>query len=410
VTDETTPEAASLHAGYSGAIGEPLREERPLAGAQGSPGGQRKRRLVATAGVAVLVVVGSGFAGAAIALSVDGRGGPTQLEGLAGSRAGTRTIDVAAIAAEVDPAVVDITTQLGAGTGMIISPGGEVLTNNHVVNGATSITARIDGRGTVYRMEVMGVDPTADVALLQMVGASKLPTVHFGNSSQLAIGDQVVAIGNALNLSGPPTVTGGAVSALNRSVSASDESSGVSESLSDLIQTDAPINPGNSGGPLVDAAGDVIGMNTAAATGTSSQSATDIGFAIPIAAAASIAHSIETGRASSAILLGERGLIGVEVLSVAQAQGLQTGVGYYQSPVPSGAVVAQSEPGLPAEEAGIEVGDVIVAFAGRTVTTPLELTKLIDLFHPYSAVPIVWVDQNGGHHHATVILAIAPVK
>jgi S1-C subfamily serine protease len=220
----------------------------------------------------------------------------------------------------------------------------------------------------------------------------------------------VVAIGNALNLSGPLTVTGGAVSALNRSVSASDESSGVSESLSGLIQTDAPINPGNSGGPLVDAAGDVIGMNTAAANGTSNQSATDIGFAIPIAAAAAIAHSIESGRASSAILLGEQGLIGVEVLSVAQAQGLQTGVGYYQSPVRAGAVVAQAEPGLPAEEAGIEVGDVIVAFGGRTVATPLDLTKLIGLFHPYAAVPIVWVDENGGHHHATVTLAIAPVK
>jgi S1-C subfamily serine protease len=410
VTDETVPEVAFLHAGYSGAAGDPPGGVRVPAGAQGSPPARRRRRLVATAGLALLVVVGSGSAGAAIAVSVDGHGGPTQLEGLAGSRAGAGSIDVAAIAAEVDPAVVDITTQLGAGTGMIVSPGGEVLTNNHVVNGATSITARIDGKGATFRMEVMGVDPSADVALLQIVGASNLPTVHFGNSSQLAIGDQVVAIGNALNLSGPLTVTGGAVSALNRSVSASDESSGVSESLSGLIQTDAPINPGNSGGPLVDAAGEVIGMNTAAATGTSSQTATDIGFAIPIDAAASIAHSIEAGRASSAILLGERGLIGVEVLSVAQAQGLQTGVGYYQSPVPSGAVVAQSEAGLPAEEAGIEVGDVIVSFGGRSVTTPLQLTKLIGLFRPYSAVPIVWVDENGGHHHAVVTLAIAPVK
>ncbi|MGH9102041.1 MAG: S1C family serine protease [Acidimicrobiales bacterium] len=333
-------------------------------------------------------------------------------------------IHPAAIAAKVEPAVVDITSTLGyqngtaAGTGMVLTSSGEVLTNNHVVEGATSISARIDGKGRTYGVKVLGTDPTADVALLQLVGASGLDTVTLGSSSSLAVGQPVVAIGNALDLQGPPTVTVGIVSALGRSINAGD-SMGASEHLTDLIQTDAPLAPGNSGGPLLNAAGQVIGMNTAAATGSSgTQAASNIGFAIPIGKALPIVNQVRAGHASSAVQIGQRGFIGVDVTSVGVAQSSAGGLGGslggsggpgYVPPVRSGAVVAQVVPKSPAQSAGMAAGDVIVSFQGKAVASPQSLTQLITGHHPGDKVSIGWVDQSGGHHSASLTLGTGPV-
>ena len=327
-------------------------------------------------------------------------------------------INVAAIAAKLDPAVVDLTSidastgTEAAGTGMILTPNGEVLTNNHVIANATSITAQINGSGRTYTVRVLGTDKTQDVALVQLVGASGLRTVTVGNSSGLKVGDAVVAIGNALDLKGPETVTEGIISALGRSISATDAGTGTTENLSGLIQTDAPINPGNSGGPLVNAKGQVVGIDTAAANGSSTQSATNIGFAIPINEAIGIAQQIQQGRSSSTVLINNKGFIGVEVISVSQAQSSSAGLFGPQLPTPgtsSGAYVAGVLQGTPAVQAGLQQGDVITSVNGRPVSGPTELGSLLSNDKPGETVSVSWITPSGSHQSAAVALASRPV-
>src|SRR5664280_747860 len=169
------------------------------------------------------------------------------------------------------------------GTGMIITSNGEVVTNNHVISGATTITVTLFGSLKALPATLVDTDPTNDIALLQITNASNLPTVGYGDSDNVQVGDAVVAIGNALGLSaGTPTVTQGIISAKGRTVQASDSTGAVTETLTNTVQTDAAINPGNSGGPLVDSSGKVIGMNTAVASSADGTSqAQNIGFAIP---------------------------------------------------------------------------------------------------------------------------------
>lgn len=201
--------------------------------------------------------------------------------------------DVQSVLAKVLPAVVSIDTSgfrsgvggfvQGAGTGMIIEPTGIVVTNNHVIAGATRVTVTLYGQTRQFPAKVIGTDPPKDVALVQIEGAgSSLPTVSLGDSNTAAQGDGVLAIGNALALAGGPTVTEGIVSAKGRSLSATTDA-GATENLTGLIQTDAPINPGNSGGPLVNASGQVIAMNTAVATSSQGNApAQNVGFAIAV--------------------------------------------------------------------------------------------------------------------------------
>jgi S1-C subfamily serine protease len=324
-------------------------------------------------------------------------------------------INVAAVASKIDPAVVDITSIVPsegeefAGTGMILTSNGEVLTNNHVIAEGTDITAQIGGVGKTYSVRVLGTDASHDVALVQLIGASGLRTVAIGNSSALQIGDQVVAVGNALDLKGPPTVTEGIVSALGRSIQASDAGSGVTENLSGLIQTDAPINPGNSGGPLVNADSQVIGMNTAAANGTSSQSATDIGFAIPINEAIAIAQQIQQGKGSSSVLI-DTGFLGVEVITIAQSKSGSVGLtGNPQAAVKTGAYVAGVLQGTPAVAAGLKEGDVIVAVNGSSVASPTALGLLLKGDRPGQTVNVTWVDPSAARHTASIELIGRPV-
>ena len=213
---------------------------------------------------------------------------------------------------------------------MVLTASGTVLTNNHVVAGSTTLRAQVDGSGSAYTATVLGTDSTDDVALLQLHGGDHFKTVTIGDSGAVGVGDQVVAIGNALALPGQETVTNGIISATKRKISVSDPTTGLSENLSGLFQTSAAINPGNSGGPLVDSAGHVIGMNTAqAASAGSGQGASNVGFAIPINQAMAIARLIYAGKASATVEIGPHAIMGVEVTSVACAEGQDgcTGLG-----------------------------------------------------------------------------------
>ena len=214
--------------------------------------------------------------------------------------------DIQEVLAKVEPAVVSIDTEAvvhggdgtvqGAGTGMILTSSGEVLTNNHVIAGASVVTVTLFGQTNPLAARVIGTDPGQDLALVQIDDANGLPTVQLGDSNTARVGDDVLAIGNALALAGGLTVTQGIVSSKNRSLTATSEITGKSENLSGLIQTDAAINSGNSGGPLVDSSGQVIGMNTAVAESTRGNApAQGIGFAIAIDTIKPLLAQLSTG-------------------------------------------------------------------------------------------------------------------
>jgi S1-C subfamily serine protease len=305
---------------------------------------------------------------------------------------------------------------------MIITASGVVLTNNHVIDGSTEVTAQVDGKGPTYPAAVLGTDAKSDVALLQIKGGSNFKTVVFGDSAAIRVGDPVVAIGNALGLSGPETVTNGIISATGRSITVGDPSSNLTENLKDMFQSSAAINPGNSGGPLVDSSGDVIGMNTAEETGSGSgQSASNVGFAIPINGAANIARQIQAGKASATVQIGPHAIMGVEVTSVKCAEGgdgcnalssspfsFPFGGSNYTAPVNQGAVVAGVERGDPAQTAGLSAGDVITSVNGSPINSPNDLTRYMNFQRVGEKATVRWVDPNGRHRSATLNLVQGP--
>ena len=243
--------------------------------------------------------------------------------GNSGSSGSSGPSDASAIAAKVDPGLVDINTTLGysqeqaAGTGIVLSSNGVVLTNNHVIDGATTISVTDVGNQKTYTASVVGYDRTGDVAVLQLHNASGLTTANLGNSSNASVGQDVVGIGNAGGTGGTPSAAGGTVTALNQSITASDEGDGTSEQLSGLIETNANIQPGDSGGALVNTSGQVLGMDTAASAGFSfqsnDQSSGTQGYAIPINTALNIARAIEAGSSSTTVHIGETAFLGVEI-------------------------------------------------------------------------------------------------
>lgn len=306
------------------------------------------------------------------------------------------SLNAQAIAAKVDPAIVDINTVTGsgdaAGTGMILTSTGEVLTNNHVVAQSTSISVTIAGHSGSYSATVIGVDPTADVALIQIQGVSGLPTVTLASSSTLQVGDQVVALGNAMGAGGTPSVTQGAITALDQTITASEGGS-QSEQLSGMIQADATISPGDSGGPLVNSAGQVIGMITAGeAQGFRSQvSTTD--YAIPSDEALRVVNLIRSGQASSEIIRTQVSYLGVQVRTLDQAQATQLGLS-----VSTGALVVGFDPlGSPAERAGITKGSAITAVGSTAVTDSASLGPALHAYPPGARASITYVDQSGTH-------------
>lgn len=325
----------------------------------------------------------------------------------AGVTSGSKVLTTSQIATQTDPGLVDINTTLGyqqakaAGTGMVLTSSGEVLTNNHVINGATSITARDIGNGRTYQAKVVGYDHSHDIAVLQLQGASGLQTVTLGDSGSAISGQKVVALGNALGKGGTPAVATGHIASLGASITASDEGAGTSEQLTGLIHHNAGIQPGDSGGPLVNTAGQIIGINTAASQGTQFQGQQTQAFAIPINQAKSIADQIEAGTSSATVHIGLTGLLGVQILSAdsAAANGIQAG---------SGAVVAGVVSGTPASGAGLTQGDVIVSVDGQSVSSPEQLQSALGQHHPGDSVTIGWQDQTGQTQSASVVLANGP--
>jgi S1-C subfamily serine protease len=314
-----------------------------------------------------------------------------------------RPRDVQAVLAQVEPAVVSIDSVSGgtgsasggdfvegAGSGMILTPNGEVLTNNHVVAGASSVTVTLFGQTKPLSAHVIGTDPSDDLALVQIDRASGLPTVVLGNSSQIQVGDSVLAIGNALALAGGPSVTEGIVSGKNRSLSAENDS-GQTENLSGLMQTDAAINPGNSGGPLVDSQGQVVGMNTAVASSTSGNApAQNIGFAITVDSVKPLLARLRVGGTGGAgsttpqlTPAANSAYVGVVVGPVTPQFQQQDHL------TPSmGALVISVEPGSPAAGAKIQVNDVIVSFDGSDIQSPEALTAAIHPLKPGDGVSL----------------------
>jgi S1-C subfamily serine protease len=324
--------------------------------------------------------------------------------------------DVQAVLAKVEPAVVSINTSgyggdgegdEGAGTGMILTSDGEVLTNNHVVAGASTVTVTLFGQTKALAARVIGTDPSQDVALVQIEGQQGLPTVQLGDSSEMQVGDEVVAIGNALALSGGPTVTDGIVSGTDRSLSAQLDFTKASENLSGLLQTDAPINAGNSGGPLVDSQGQVIGMNTAVAeSGGDNAPAQNIGFAIPVNSIKPLLAGLATGGTggpapSSGNPTTQAGYLGVVVEDDTPAVAKSD----HLTPT-SGALVVGVTSGSPADKAGIKVDDVIVSVAGTKVSDASQVVSDIRDRSPGTSVAI---DLYRGSHQLTVTVTLGAV-
>lgn len=353
----------------------------------------RVRRGLVVAVIAAAIGAGSAFVG---------------LHHAAGLAGGTQ-LTTAQVAGRVDPGLVDIVTTLGyqqaqaAGTGMVLTSSGKVLTNNHVIEGATSIRVTDIGNGKTYPAKVVGYDRGHDIAVIQLSGASGLQTVTLGTSSSAQIGQRVVALGNAGGQGGTPSVVSGHITGLNESITASDQSAGTAERLTGLIKHDAAIQPGDSGGPLVNTTGEVIGIDTAAGndfqfSGGTSQTQ---GFAIPINQAISIARQIQAGQASASVHIGATGFIGVEVGSdgSASAQGVPAG---------SGALIEGVVSGAPAETAGLAAGDVISSVNGRSITSALTLQSALGRYHPGDRVTIGWTDQSGQSHSVKVQLETGP--
>ncbi len=334
----------------------------------------------------------------------------------------------------VEPGVVDVTANLqylqeaAEGTGFVIdAAAGLVLTNNHVIDGATSVTVTPVMSGKSYPARVLGYDRTDDVALLQLPGVTGLKAVTIGNSWPVTVGTPVLAIGNEAGQGGSPTVAPGVISSLDRTIVASDQSSGLIETLYGMMQTSADVRPGDSGGPLADAAGRVIGIDTAAGGGTVYS-----GYAIPINHAMPIARQIAAGQPSTRIQIGLPAFLGVLVpvststdpRRQAREELRQTGavsssgsgctngdttaIPASIAPARSGALVDGVLCGTAAASAGIFAGDVITSIGGRAVTSPGSLTALVDRYPAGSEAPLAWVSPGGSQHTAVVTLNAGP--
>jgi S1-C subfamily serine protease len=283
--------------------------------------------------------------------------------------------DALAAIGQVGPAIVDIDAKLGyqsavgAGTGIVISPS-VVLTNNHVVAGATDLTARSIGNGQTFPATVIGFDRNHDIAVLQLAGGGLQPA-NIGNSDTVTVGEPIVSLGNAGGVGGTPSAVDGRVAALNQTVSASDALTGSTETLNGLIQVDAGIRPGDSGGPTVNAANQVIGMNTAASENY--HLGRGQGFAIPINEAMAIAGQIQGRGGSPTVHIGPTAFLGV---------------GVNDANAGAGAVVRQVIPTGPAAGAGLTPGDVITSVNGQPVNSATALTNILDQHHPGENVTV----------------------
>jgi S1-C subfamily serine protease len=323
-----------------------------------------------------------------------------------GNGTGTSTGTTRQATSAEEVGVVDITTVLNygsaeaAGTGVVLTANGEILTNNHVVDGATKITVTVVSTGQSYTASVVGTDATDDVAVLQLSGASGLNTAKLA-SNTVSVGDAVAAVGNAGGTGGTPTAATGTVLALNQSITAADQTGANPEQLTGMIEVDADIQAGDSGGPLY-AAGSVVGIDTAASSG---QSATTVGFAIPIATATAIADQIESGASTATIQQGTPAFLGVQLATAGSTGGVTGGSTGGST---GGATIAGVVDGSPAAGAGLQAGDTITAVDGTAVDGADTLSAALAKHNPQDQVRITWTDSAGASHTATVTLVAGP--
>jgi putative serine protease PepD len=364
----------------------------------------RKTALVT---VVLAVALGSGLAGAAGAIAFDHKSNTVYTSPTV-QGSGSGSVDIPAIAKALQPSVVSIkvVTQSGGdeGSGIVLRADGTIVTNNHVVEaaqGGGKITVEFnDGKSATAT--VVGTDPTTDIAVIKAAGVSNLKPATLGDSDKLQVGEAVVAIGSPLGLSG--SVTNGIVSALHRSLSEGDsgqqqdpglgqqsqaQSQSASPTIGDAIQTDASINPGNSGGPLVNSAGQVIGINTAIATSGSSSGNIGVGFAIPVSTVKQVTDQLITsGKATHAYL-------GV---------GLTDATGDQQ-----GALLSNIQSGSPAAKAGLKAGDLITKADQQTVDSATSLAAAIRAHQPGQKIVLTYL-RNGQSATVTVTLTTAPAN
>ena len=394
---------APWHHGYPGYRGYPP-----------APAGGRRAMVGAVLATGVLVAA---LFGGLIGHDLSRASGGSGFSGIGGSSPtsppANAPTNAAAIASAIDPCVVDVNTVItaegvqGAGTGMVLSSTGEVLTNNHVVEGANRITATDVGNGKVYSATVVGYDRTQDVAVIQLSGATGLTTCPVGNSNSVSAGLGVVAVGNANGAGGTPSYAAGTVTATNQTITASDEVDGSSEQLSGLFETNANIVAGDSGGPLVDASGRIIGMDTAASAGFQFENSNTQGYAIPIDQATNIAKQIESGSSSTTVHVGPTAFLGVGVRDATSGGGSPFGGG---SSSGQGAQIVQIVSGGPADQAGLVVGDVITAVNGQRVSSAETLTEAMTTQKPGNTVSITYQDSSGQQHTVSVVLGSGPAQ
>jgi S1-C subfamily serine protease len=308
-----------------------------------------------------------------------------------------------AVAARVDPGLVDVVSTLGyqdamsVGTGLVLTPTGVVLTNNHVIDGATSVKVTDVGNGRTYSATVVGYDYHGDIAVLQLQKASGLRTVTLATAATVKVGEKVIALGNAGGKGGTPAIAAGQVTGLDESITAADEAEGSSEQLTGLISTNTALQPGDSGGPLVTYAGQVIGLDTAASTGYRFEQTATQGFAISIRDAASVAGQVVAGRSSITVHIGATGFLGVQAALFSVPFTTRTEV-----------VVTGVLAGQPAATAGITAGDIILSIDGHAVSSPSDIQAVMLAHHPGDKVSVSWQNPAGQTSTATVILATGP--
>lgn len=342
-----------------------------------------------------------------------------------------------AIRARIEPSVVDVTATLAydgetaSGTGFVVdSRAGLILTNNHVIRDATSVSVTVPATGHAYRASIVGADVTTDIAVLSISPNPGLPVAPLGDSASVAVGAQVISFGNQAGAGGAPAVAPGVVAGTGRTIQANDGAAGFSETLHGMLATTARIEPGDSGGPLADAAGVVIGVDTATGTGGART-----GYAIPIRTAMAAERQITAHGGGQGISLGADGFLGVimgsgTARSPAAQQRQEQGIapGYPTSPTPAGCVPTRGDAAPPATiapatagalvvgvlcgtgaaTAGIAPGDVITGADGRQVDSPDALTVIVSACPPGRLLPVTWVTTSGVTRTARVRLTTAP--
>jgi putative serine protease PepD len=305
-------------------------------------------------------------------------------------------MDIQQILDQVQASVVTIETSVtarggvfeGAGSGVVLSADGLVMTNAHVISQSEDVTVRTFD-GATHSATLVGSEPANDLAVIKVDGVDDMVPAELGSSSALLVGEPVIAIGNALNLGGQPSVTTGIVSAVNRSI----ESQSGEPPLSDLIQTDAAINPGNSGGPLVDSSGAVVGINTAII-----EDSQNIGFAISIDSAKPIIDQLQQGNGEITPDTPRLGVTTVPVDTVPEAVLEQ-----FQIETDQGAFVDDVIAGSGAETAGLRPGDVILAIDGEQITSNDQLGEIVREHEPGDSIELT-IERNGEQQTLTAVI------